>query len=196
MNIAAIRDASGDAKCPSGTTPCTAAQITECISPDKHDTECPITDIKLVEASSYVASEHPGYTAVTSSDFPQLSWRLLTSRKANFLPLARFELTEEEPCVLSGAFKTKTNPLLENIQGRTRDNYVSTCPIIPLETTLEDTFRLASSTVTVNEATWLQETGIIRKLFETPQTVYDDWEKRKAENELKLWQRSLNPWDS
>ena len=86
-------------------------------------------------------SEHPGYTAVTSSDFPLLSWRLLTSRKANFLPLSRFELTEEEPCILSGAFKTKTNTRLENIEGRTRDIYVNTCPNGPLETTLEDTFR-------------------------------------------------------
>ena len=154
-NIAVIRDASGDAKCPSGTTACSPASVTECVSPDKHDTECPITDIKLVDTSSYVASQHPDYTAVTATDFPQLKWRLLTSRKANFLPLSRFELTEEEPCVLSGAFKIKTNTRLENIPDRTRDIYVNACPIDPLETTMEDTFRLASSSVTVNERTWV-----------------------------------------
>ena len=113
-----------------------------------------------MEVSSYEPSEHPGYTVVTSNDFPQLTWRLLTSRKANFLPLSRFELTEEEPCVLSGAFKTRTNPRLENIVGRTKDNYVNTCPNDPLETTFGDTFRQASSTVTVNERTWLQGNGI------------------------------------
>ena len=52
-NIAAVRDSTGSANCPAGTTPCSAAAVTECVSPDKHATDCPITDVKLVEASSY-----------------------------------------------------------------------------------------------------------------------------------------------
>jgi len=101
-----------------------------------------------------VPSQHPGYSL---ADGPStLSWSLLYSRTAaGKLPLARFELTEEEPCVISGVFKIRTNPIHENVPDRTKDTYVNTCPVEPLETTLENTFRSASSTITMNERTWL-----------------------------------------
>ena len=89
-NIAVIRDASGKANCPAETTPCTSAAVTECVSPEKHSTDCPITDVKLVEASSFDPNDHPGYTAAADPESKSLSWKLLFSRTANYLPLANF----------------------------------------------------------------------------------------------------------
>ena len=61
-NIAVVRDADGKANCPADTTPCSTASVTVCVSPDKHSTECPITDIKLVEANNFNANQHLGYS--------------------------------------------------------------------------------------------------------------------------------------
>mmetsp|Transcript_25431 Transcript_25431/g.33986 ORF Transcript_25431/g.33986 Transcript_25431/m.33986 type:complete len:96 (+) Transcript_25431:442-729(+) len=64
----------------------------------------------------------------------------------------------------------------------------------PLETRIEDTFRSASSTVTINERVWLDQSGVLTKLENLPETQYIDWATKKAQNELQVWQRSMDPW--
>ena len=113
-----------------------------------NENECPITDIKLVSAASYVESEHPGYTA---AEHPSgLDWLLIFSRTSGHLPISRFELTEEEPCSIGSAYQVKSDPSLENIYERTRDPFFTDCPLQPLEGSLERTYRLAGE-ISVSE---------------------------------------------
>lgn len=195
-NVAVVRDANGEANCPADTKPCSLASVTVCVSPDKHNIECPITDIKLVEASSFDINQHQGYTEVAAPTQTTLSWKLLYSRTAKYLPLARFELTEEQPCLMSGAFKIDRDTSSENLADRTEDVYVNQCPQGPIETSLEDTTRVASNAVTVNERDWMQSTGIIDKIDSLEDTDWEAWATKKAQNEFKLWQRSMAPWTS
>ena len=82
----------------------------------------------------------------------------------------------------------------ENLSGRTRDEYsLNECPN-SIEKLLEETFREASSTVTVNEREWMQETGILDKIDSLSDTDWEDWATKKAQNKFKLWQRSMDPW--
>ena len=82
----------------------------------------------------------------------------------------------------------------ENLPDRTRDEYsLSVCPN-PIEKLIEETFREASSTVTVNERDWMQETGILDKIDSLADTDWEAWATKKAQNQFKLWQRSMDPW--
>ena len=188
-----VRDSNGMADCPLLMKPCTDAPITECVMPEKHDTDCPITDVKLVEAANFDQNKYPGYTIAANQVTNDPSWYLLYSRKENFTPLASFELTEEEPCVLSGAFKTSKDIDAQNIPNRTEDIYTRSCPD-PLERMMEHSYRPTSNTVTVNEGQWLFDTGIIEKISDVALTPWYAWSEIKRKNELQLWQRPMEPW--
>ena len=71
------------------------------------------------------------------------------------MPVTKFELTEEEPCILSDAIKTSREPSSENFMGIMFQQFVNTCPHDPIETSLGETFRPASTTVTTSEKDWL-----------------------------------------
>ena len=146
--------------------------------------------------SNFNANQHLGYSEVAAPASTSLTWKLLYSRTANYLPLVKFELSENEPCLLSGAFKIDRDVSEENLSGRTRDEYsLSVCPK-PIEKLLEKTFREASSTVTVNEQEWMQETGILDKIDSLPDTDWEAWAIKKAQNQFRLWQRSMDSWSA
>ena len=144
-----------EAECPNGKIRCNSKSITTCYSPGEEDT-CPITDVKLVKKEGFSLTNYPGYVLATAPE--ALQWYLLYSRTSEHLPVSGFQLTEERPCSLTNAWQVTTTVVDENIIDDdigpiTNDPFVFfQCPLQPLESIIEQTYRSASTEVTVNEA--------------------------------------------
>ena len=145
--------------------------------------KCPITDIKLVEKSEFLAEQYPNYTV---ADGPEdLSWNLLYSTDSGDLPISQLKMTEERPCSLDNTQQVKTSVTRENMKGRTRDSYKRNCRRQPLDGDLEVTYRSASQTITVNEAEWLEWIGVFRLIDNLPKTKSSkSYKDNKRKNEL------------
>ena len=161
------------------------ADVTICVDPTQEQ-KCPVTDVRLVKKKNFTRADYPGFTlAEAPSDLP---WHLLYSTDSGHLPLARFELTEEQPCSLDSTIQVTSSVKNENIKGRTRDRYRGNCRNQPLDGELETTYRSASKKVTVNEADWLEWIGAFRLIDNLPKTKSSkSYKKYKSKNELQLW---------
>ena len=118
--------------------------MTFCVLEGRQDKDCPITDIFVVSKQDYDSTAYPDYSIAEGPE--NLPWYLLFSRsRADKLPLVRFALTEEQPCLMDASVeKVMVNADIEIIPGRTRGTFSESCPKYFDEMFLSRSYRSAS----------------------------------------------------
>ena len=97
---------------------------------------------------------------------------------------------------MDGTLQVKSDPSKENFFKRTRDHYHETCTN-HFDKYLSPNYRSASLNITLNEEKWLEDIGAKSVIQDLP---YSPGKERyfaaKSKNELQIWQRSIEPWNS
>lgn len=64
-----VKNATSGFNCPRGSEPCSKeASVTICLEPLRHETECPITDVKLLQREDYSKELYPLYSVAPKPD--------------------------------------------------------------------------------------------------------------------------------
>ena len=183
--------------CGDSLVPCSKeASQTICVDPADYESECPITDVKIVLNEDYDAEQLKGYTkAEISGGGDDLTWALYYSKSYPGLPISTFRLTQNVPCSVDKTYITTDSKNIEKSKWISNDKFSLKCAAHDIDSEIQKSFRTLSTDVSVNEYEFLQKTGIIKaidKLEKLPGGL-TDFGKARAKNDLILWQRPLSP---
>ena len=98
---------------------------TICVARADLETQCPITDVKIINKADYKKELYIDYTEAEVHSGEHLSWQLLYSKTYAGLPIERFDLTQERPCSLDSTFQVPANQI-EN-RYNVRDKIATHC---------------------------------------------------------------------
>ena len=168
--------------CGVGYIPCSeTAKQTFCVRPADYETDCPITDMRLVWNKDYDAEALKGYKKAEVSGSDDLTWGLYYSKNTASLPVSTFKLTHKPPCSLTSAFLSDPGQESAN-QWMTRDRYASKCTYGEIDSRMQESYRTMGSDFTLNELDLLTKLGAIEKtaaLKKPPGGFQEGFEKYK-----------------
>ena len=149
--------------CGVGYIPCSeTAKQTICVRPVDKETDCPITDMRLVWDKDYDAEALKGYKKAKVSGSDDLTWGLYYSKNTANLPISTVKLTQKKPCSLTNTYLS--NPGQESAnQWMSKDRYASTCSYKEVDSRMQESYRTMGSDLTLNELDLLTKTGALSK---------------------------------
>ncbi len=153
----------GRLSCGASYIPCSeTAEQTICVKPADYETDCPITDIRLVWDKDYDAEALKGYKKAQVQGSDDLTWGLYYSKNTASLPVSSFKFTAQKPCSLTNTFLSDPGKESAN-KWMTRDKYASECTYREFDSQMQKSYRKAGSDFTMNELDLLNKLGAIDK---------------------------------